>query len=393
MAEAGQPKQRRRRRWLWVGTTVVLVAAASGATWWFTRPSGTAAAATTPQTVTRSVAASVQTLKRNISTSGNLTPTVQDDVAFGAGGRVTSVKVAEGAMVKKGQVLGTIDTVALKADLASAKSTLAQAKARVASDEDAVDAAADTDSTTDDTTAAAQLAADKATVGTTEQGVTEARESLGAATLTSPIDGLVAEVDVALGDTVTGSSSSSSSSSSASGSGSGGSGPGGSGSGGSGSGSGSGSNSSSSSSSSQFLIVDTNSWKVDVSIDDSQINLVKKGLQAQLTIDGITDTLFGRVTSVGLISTMGGLQTTSLPGDRDWCRVSPRRLHQCTNARITLKNRHFPPLLGTFGVPSTRDGSLRKPFGSQQIGTEMSPSGRSENLVAEGTRKRHINFR
>jgi hypothetical protein len=58
-----------------------------------------------------------------------------------------------------------------------------------------------------------------------------------------------------------------------------------------------------------------------------------------------------------------------------------------------LKNRHFPPLLGTFGVPSTRDGSLHKPFTNQHIGTEMSPSGRSENLVAEETRKRHINFR
>ena len=54
---------------------------------------------------------------------------------------------------------------------------------------------------------------------------------------------------------------------------------------------------------------------------------------------------------------------------------------------LRSKNRHFSPLLGTFGVPSTRDGSLRKPFSSQQIGTEMSPSGRSENLVAEGSPK------
>ena len=312
---------------------------------------------------------------RNISTSGNLTPTVQDDVAFGAGGRVTSVKVAEGATVKKGQVLGTIDTVALKADLASAKSTLAQAKARVASDEDAVDAAADTDSTTDDTTAAAQLAADKATVGTAEQGVTEARESLGAATLTSPIDGLVAEVDVALGDTVTGSSSSSSSSSSASGSGSGGSGPGGSGSGGSGSGSGSGSNSSSSSSSSQFLIVGTNSWKVDVSVDDSQINLVKKGLQAQLTIDGITDTLFGRVTSVGLISTSTG-DTASYPVEIA-VTGSPDGLHDGSAATIEI---FYQQLTDVLTVPSaavhTENGSSAVVQVRERISGEHAGPGR-----------------
>jgi len=331
---------------LWIVITIVLVAAASGATWWFTRPTDSAAAAATPTAVTRSVAASVQTLKRSISTSGNLTPTVQDDVAFGAGGRVTTVKVTEGDTVKKGQELGTIDTVSLKADLASAKSTLAQARARVAADEDAVDEAADTDSTTDDTTAAAQLAADKATVATALQGVTDAQESLAAATLTSPIDGLVAEVNVAVGDTVA-ASSSTSTSSSAGGSGSTGTGSTAGGANGGGSGSSSGS-SSSSSNSSQFLIVGTHSWKVDVSIDDSQINLVKKGLQAQLTVDGITDPLFGRVTSVGLISTSTG-DTASYPVEIA-VTGSPAGLHDGSVATIEII---YQQLTGVLTVPST----------------------------------------
>src|SRR5947208_2047892 len=34
----------------------------------------------------------------------------------------------------------------------------------------------------------------------------------------------------------------------------------------------------------------------------------------------------------------------------------------CTNAGITWKKSHFVPLFGACGVPSTRDGSLRKPF-------------------------------
>src|SRR6185312_15890873 len=273
VAEPGQPKTRRRRRWLWVGTTIVLVAASSGATWWFTRPNDTAAAAA-PTTTTRSVAASVQTLKRTISTTGTLTPADQRDVGFGASGQVTSVRVAEGDTVKKGQVLGTISTVGLEADLATAKFTLAQAEARVVSDTTAVADAADTDSTTDDTTTKAQLAADRAAVATAEAGVTDAKEALAAATLRSPIAGLVATVGVAVGDTVSGSASSSSSSSS---------GAGGSGSTNSaGNGSGSSGSSSSAGSSTPFVVVATDSWKVDASVDDSQINLLKKGLQAQL---------------------------------------------------------------------------------------------------------------
>jgi hypothetical protein len=54
----------------------------------------------------------------------------------------------------------------------------------------------------------------------------------------------------------------------------------------------------------------------------------------------------------------------------------PRRLHYCTNAGILLENCHFSPLLGTLGAPSTRDGLLRYSFRSQQIGTDMSASGR-----------------
>jgi hypothetical protein len=63
----------------------------------------------------------------------------------------------------------------------------------------------------------------------------------------------------------------------------------------------------------------------------------------------------------------------------------PRRLHYCTNAGITLKKSHFVPLFGTSGVPSTRDVSLHNPFDREQIGTEMSPARRSENLVGQGT--------
>ena len=66
---------------------------------------------------------------------------------------------------------------------------------------------------------------------------------------------------------------------------------------------------------------------------------------------------------------------------------------RCTNAGTTLKKRHFAPLFGPPWATSTRQGSLRKPLRSQQIGTEMSRSGRSEKLVAQASRKRHFNVR
>ena len=47
----------------------------------------------------------------------------------------------------------------------------------------------------------------------------------------------------------------------------------------------------------------------------------------------------------------------------------------------------LPATFQEFSVPSTHDGSLRKPYRSQQIGTEMSASWRSGNLVAEDTPK------
>lgn len=56
---------------LWIGV-IAAVVLAGGATWWFTR--GTASTASTPQSVSRTVAASVQTLRRTISTTGTVTP-------------------------------------------------------------------------------------------------------------------------------------------------------------------------------------------------------------------------------------------------------------------------------------------------------------------------------
>ena len=369
----------RPRTWITAVVVIVLVGGGGGAWWYFHKSSSTPTAAAATST-TRSVAASLSTIASTVSVSGTVTPAVQDDVSFGASGRVTSVKVTLGQTVKKGQVLATIDTVSLKAALASAKATLASAQAKVAAAnasvttdtnniatattavttaETAVTTAAGTTDTTDDTTAANQLAvakaqlatdnanlvADKANVTATEgnvttaeTGVTTAQTALDSSTLVSPIAGLVATVNVAVGDSVTGTTTSSTSSS-GSGSGSGSSSSTGSGSsGGTGASGNSGSSNSSSSSSSSsrapFLIVSTTSWEANATVDDSSVDLIKKGIQAQLTIGTSTTPVFGTVTSVGLISTSTG-STASYPVVIA-ITGSPTGLHDGTTATVTL---------------------------------------------------------
>lgn len=298
-----------------VGSVVLLVlvvaAAASVTTYLVAGRSAAETATATPAITTTESAtpASLNTIKQSISVSGTLTPAVQESVNFAVSGTVTAVSVEAGQTVKKGDVLATVGTLNLESDLASAKATLASAKARLVSDqntladqqdslEDASDSAADTLEAQIESTKA-QITADESAVSVAESGVTTAQDNLAAATLTAPVAGLVTSVSVATGDAVTGSSSSSSSSSSNS---SGSSSPGGTGFGGTPSGSGS---SASSSSGAAFVIVGTSAWKVDVSVSDSQVGLLKVGNQVQIRESS---------ESSSMTSTAGGFPFGGFPG-------------------------------------------------------------------------------
>jgi multidrug efflux pump subunit AcrA (membrane-fusion protein) len=75
---------------------------------------------------------------------GTLSPVQQADVAFSASGTVQRVLVRAGQYVTAGQALGSLDTTSLKASLASAQSTLAQANLQVDNDIASQNNAADT---------------------------------------------------------------------------------------------------------------------------------------------------------------------------------------------------------------------------------------------------------
>lgn len=259
------------RRWRlrpaarWLGGALA-VTVAGGGVWWFGLRDDASAA---PSATTQTVAASLSTLEKSVSASGTVEPTVLEEVSFEAPGTVTTVQVAAGDTVQAGQVLATIDTLQLTADLLEAKATLASAQARLASakaDDDGSDAAE------------AQVAAASAQVDVAQAAADAAQAQMDAATLLAPATGLVTEVNLEVGDVVAGTA---------------GAGPAGGGTSGTATGT-------------QVVVVGTDSWTVEVSVDDSEVALIEVGDQAELTLEDATDLVFGTVAEIGLVSTSTG---------------------------------------------------------------------------------------
>ncbi|GAA3572469.1 efflux RND transporter periplasmic adaptor subunit [Microlunatus spumicola] len=274
-----------RRRWLVVAVVALVLVGGGGALAW-----GLTRGTSTPAATERTVTASRETVKETVGATGTVEPARRADLTFGASGTVTSVEVAVGDSVAKGDVLATLDDDDLQADLDAAQAELESARDDLTTAED------DTTSTT------AELNAAKAKVATDESAVSTADTALDAAKLRATFAGTVAEVGVAKGDTV----------------GSGSSGSGSSGSGSSGSGS-SGSGSASSGTTAAVTVISTDRYTVSAAVGSADLAKVKKGLQAQITTAGSTATVFGTVSSVAVMASTGtsggtGTGTTTMGG-------------------------------------------------------------------------------
>jgi len=269
---------RRRAGWIALGAAIVLALAGVGG--YLVASSGSSPASAQVTTTTETV--STGTLRQAVTASGTLAPAVDDTLGFSSSGVVTSVVATVGQAVSKGQKLATIDSASLAA-------TVAQDNATVATDQAKVD---------DDTdVSAAQLTADQAALTAAENALSSAKTALTGATLTSPINGVVASVGLTVGEQVSGSGSGSS------GSGSSGSGSSGSGSSGSGSsgGSGTGSAASSDSSASDIEVISTNSWIVNATVDATSVALIKAGEEAQLAVTGVNGTIYGTISTIAVL--------------------------------------------------------------------------------------------
>jgi len=253
-------------RWISLGAAVIVAGGVTAAVLTLGSDSPAASAAVTYRTTT----ASLGTIRQSVSSTGTLEPADQDSVNFAVSGTVTSVRAVQGDHVTAGQVLATVNSAALKSSLAQAEATLASAQARVSSDE--------ANGVTD-----AQLSADEAAVSAAQGQVDSARDELDSASLRSPITGVIASVAVSVGDNVSGGAANGSNGSNGS------------------------------SSTAQFVVISTDKWTVTASADATQIGLIKKGLQAQLTVDGATSQVFGTVSSVAVIASSSSSGSASYP--------------------------------------------------------------------------------
>jgi multidrug efflux pump subunit AcrA (membrane-fusion protein) len=288
--------------------------------------SGSSAAAA-PTTTVQTVATG--TIKQSVSATGTLAPTSTENLNFSVSGQVTSVAVKAGQKVAKGQKLATIDSAALAASVAQVEATVANDQAKV--DDDASTGATDT-----------QTAADTAALTAASNQLTSAKAQLAAATMTSPIDGVVATVDLSVGQSVSGSSSSSTGSSGAGSTGGAG------GAGGAAGGTGAAATSSSSSTTAQILVISTDAWIVNASVDSTSVGLIKTGEQAQLSVTGATGTVYGTIASIGLVSSSTG-GTASYPVVVD-VTGSPAGLYDGANVTATLI---YKQLTNVIVIPAT----------------------------------------
>lgn len=247
------PKLRgRSRRWLAV-PVVLLVGAGSTGAWLLTREESAAVEPTT-------AIVSAETVQDTVAASGTLAAARSADLDFEVAGTVTRVYVAEGDRVRKGQALARVDDRTLVAQRTAAVATLDAARAQLDEDRDAD--ASDT-----------QLAADQAAVVSARAGVVEAREAVASATLRATIGGTVVTLDLARGDVV--------------------------GSGGSAGGS---TTAAATETTSAVSIVSTASFVVDATVAADDVERLAEGLQAEITVSGAADVVYGTVGDVGLVA-------------------------------------------------------------------------------------------
>jgi macrolide-specific efflux system membrane fusion protein len=263
-----QETRSRRRKYVIIGAAVVLIAGlALGLSLGLTGGSP----ATGLVVTTDVVKATTGTITQSVAASGTLEPASQANLDFGVSGVVTAVDVKAGQTVTAGQVLATVGTTALEADVESAQAQLDSAQAKLSSDE-----TADAEAT--------QIDSDEAAVTSAESSLSSAQTSLADASLTSTISGTVASVSLTVGQQVTGTGTGGSGSSSFAGSSAE-------------------SSAASTSSTAQVVVISTNSFIVNTTVDDTEIGEIQQGDQATITPTGATTLDFGTVASIGLIAT------------------------------------------------------------------------------------------
>jgi multidrug efflux pump subunit AcrA (membrane-fusion protein) len=265
------------RRHTIIGAVIVLVVVGGGGAWALTRSSSSTAATPTLVTV------STGTIRQSVSATGTLEPAHRADLTFAVSGTVTSLPVVVGDTVRAGAVLATVDTSSLKTAVTSAQASVSATQDQLTAQQDAG-------------ASAVQIASSQAQLADAQAKLADSETALAAASMTSPIAGTVAQVNIAVGDKVGGTASASSPSAS----------------GGAGSSSSSAS-AASASSTAQIVVISTTSWVVTASVGSADLPQLKKGLQAEITPTGSATKIFGTVRSVGIIASSSSSGSATFP--------------------------------------------------------------------------------
>jgi multidrug efflux pump subunit AcrA (membrane-fusion protein) len=208
--------------------------------------------------------------------------------------------------------LATVDSAALQSQVTSAQASVDSATAKLSSDQT-------------NGGSSAQLQSDQANLTAAQAQLASAQASLSGASLTAPIDGTVAAVNLTVGQQLSGTGASgtnlsgsgtgSGRTNSAGSSGSGSNGFGGGGGGGNNSSSSASSSSSSSSSTPQIQMISTGTYIVNVSVDDTQIGRIAAGQAATVTPSNAPAN--GRGGGGGFARFFGGGQNQTTPTTTD----------------------------------------------------------------------------
>ena len=269
------------RRSVIVGVTLALVVVVGGVGAWTVTHSSASDAATPTL-----VSATTSTIRQSVSATGTIEPANESSLSFAVSGTVTTVPVAVGDQVKVGTSLATVDSSSLMTAVTLAQANLTATQDQLSAQQNAG-------------SSAVQIASSEAQLAAARSKLTDAQTALAEAAMTSPIAGTVAQVNIAVGDKLGGSSGSSSS-------------PGSSGAS-AGSGSSGSSGASSTSSTAQIVVISTTSWVVDASVGSQDLPQLKKGLQAEITPTGSTTKVFGTVKSVGIVASSSSSGSASFP--------------------------------------------------------------------------------
>ena len=279
----------RRRVVLVAGGILLAIAVVAGIVLWNAfRPA--------PEQPTEVVRATRTDETTTVSLAGVLAPQQQANVSFAVPGTVRTIDVKVGDEVSVGQQLASVEERDLRNALTLAEAQATAARAQLQTVRNAEQATS------------AQVAAARAQVESADAGVAQARDRLADAALGSPLAGVVASVNIQVGDQVSGTGSLPGAGSLAglSGGASGLSGLSGlSGSAGQGSSGGA--------SGAHIVVVVPDAWKLEAEVGTADLPQLAEGQQAVVTPTGTAQHVAATVDTVGIVATAASGQAAMFP--------------------------------------------------------------------------------